>query len=338
MSQFPDFTIALPVYNGGLFLKACIESILTQSYPYFILQVYNSFDNDDGSTEYLNSLTDERLQILQADRKLSIEENWGRFKDSFNTEFGTIIGQDDLLNPDFLVEMKKLIAEYPGASLWHSHYNIIDATNAILETSKPLPKSETLSEYIRAILTVSAETVGTGYVFRCSQYKQIGGIQAFQDLLFADFALWIQLTSFGYKVNSPDILYSFRIHQSTTSRASPRRYFNGFTSFIKFLLNQAEANEEIRQCIISDINAFLVYYAEVISLRIIKSRNQQKEQARITVQEVLNYCKQISIEAGKIDPPRFTYKTKLAAKIDKHFFLKKAFVIFKKIYPNPILR
>jgi glycosyltransferase involved in cell wall biosynthesis len=338
MSQFSDFTIALPVYNGGHLLKECINSILNQSYPHFTLEVFNSFDNTDDSTEYLRSVKDQRLRIIQADRKLTIEENWARFVEYLDTEFGTIIGQDDLLHPDFLSGIRKAIAEFPDASLWHSRYTIIDGNNNITGKSKQLPPTEDASAYLKSILTVSAETVGTGYVFRCADYKRIGGIPAFPDLLFADFALWIKLTSFGSKVNLQHELFSFRIHQSTTSKASPKKYFNGFKRFIDFLIREAEMNERIAGATIENLNAFLVFYSEVISLRIIKSGKSVLPHENIRVDEVLEYCREVSKKAGVKEAPAFTFKTLMAATIDKNYLFNKSYRLFRKIYSKPFLR
>ncbi len=329
MSIKSDFTIVLPVYNGGEYLKECINSILAQTYPHFILQVYNSFDNTDGSTEYLNSLKDERIMILQATQPLTIEENWARFATNLNTEYSTIIGQDDLLYPNFLMEFKNAIEEFPDASLWHSHYDFIDSTGRHIKDCKKMPSSESINDYFKHILSMSQDTIGTGYVFRSLDYKKIGGIPMYQDLLFADFALWIELTSIKYKRNIGQNLFSFRIHQSTTTKASPYKYFKGLNSFLIFVNNQInKGNEELNKIIFNDIHVFLKYYAELLSIKIIK----YKESHQITVAEVI---KSIEVFYIKISPKhalKFSIKTKAALLIEKKYIFNLMYKIFKRIF------
>jgi len=64
------FTICLPSYNGGDYLKACVESVLAQTYPNFELVVLDDASTD-GSLDWLAGVGDRRVRVCPAWRRRS---------------------------------------------------------------------------------------------------------------------------------------------------------------------------------------------------------------------------------------------------------------------------
>src|SRR5204862_7663308 len=119
------FSIILPVKNGGAYVKECVSSILAQTYPAFNLHILENCSTD-GTAEWLNTLKDERIIIYPAEKPLTIEENWGRIISIPRNEYMTMIGHDDVLDPNYLEVMNGLIEKYPDASLYQTHFRYID--------------------------------------------------------------------------------------------------------------------------------------------------------------------------------------------------------------------
>ena len=70
-------SVIIPAYNQGHYLKACVQSVLNQTFKHF-----NIFIVDDGSTdntrEVANSFSDLRVHyIYQQNRGLSAARNTG---------------------------------------------------------------------------------------------------------------------------------------------------------------------------------------------------------------------------------------------------------------------
>ena len=80
------FSIILPVRNGGEYVKECINSILSQTYPNFNLIVLDN-NSADGTKEWISELKNEKIIIIPSSKDLTIEENWGRVKDIDKNEF-----------------------------------------------------------------------------------------------------------------------------------------------------------------------------------------------------------------------------------------------------------
>ena len=113
--SIPKFSIVLPVRNGSNYVKECLNSILSQTYPHFNLIVLDN-DSTDGTPEWIMSLKDERISIYPSTEPLAIEKNWARILSVPKNEFITLIGHDDILYPDYLTVMDKLISKYPTES------------------------------------------------------------------------------------------------------------------------------------------------------------------------------------------------------------------------------
>ncbi len=213
------FTIALPVRNGGAYLRGCVESILAQRCGDFDLDIFDNASTD-GTTEWLTTLRDPRVRLHPADRPLSITENWARIRDIPKNEYLTTIGHDDLLDPDFLEIISGLIDRHPDAGLYLTHFRLIDEEGKFLRHCQPMPARETGAEFVAARLCELRDSFGTGYVLRSAAYDAIGGIPPFPKLLFADDALFLQAIGASYRATALEEAFSYRWHAASASTTS----------------------------------------------------------------------------------------------------------------------
>ena len=73
----PLISVILPVYNGSLYLKESIDSILNQTYTNFELIIIND-GSKDNSEEVIKSYNDDRIKYLsQENRGLAATLNIG---------------------------------------------------------------------------------------------------------------------------------------------------------------------------------------------------------------------------------------------------------------------
>ena len=210
------FTLIIPSYNGGDYLKECIANIRAQTCRNFTLAVLDD-GSTDGSLEWLRGLDEPRLTLHPAPAHLGIVRNWGRALKIPKGEFMTIIGQDDLLGPDYLAVMDALTRERPDAGLYHAHFQFIDARGKTIRSCRPLPACETAAQYLTALFTGNRDTYGTGYLMRSARYEAVGGIPAFEKLLFADDALWMALMNGSCKATAAQECFSCRLHPASAS-------------------------------------------------------------------------------------------------------------------------
>ena len=144
-----QYTIIIPSYNGGEYLKQCVRSVSSQTYTDFELAVLDNCSQDD-TAQWLSSLNDERIKVYTSSKFLSIEENWARALEIPKNEFITLLGHDDLLDPNYLEVMDELIRLHPDAGLYQAHFHLIDQDGQIIRRCSPQPARETAAEYLTA--------------------------------------------------------------------------------------------------------------------------------------------------------------------------------------------
>ncbi|HEY2722540.1 MAG TPA: glycosyltransferase [Chitinophagaceae bacterium] len=330
------FSIILPVRNGGEYVKECVDSILSQTYNDFNLHVLDNCSTD-GTSEWIQSLTDERIKLYPAKTSLSIEENWRRVLSIQRNEFMTLTGHDDVFDRNYLQVMNDLIRKHPGAVLYQAHFRYINSKGSTIRRCKPMDEVQSASEFLASFLTGIIDTMGTGFMMRTIDYDECGGIPAYPNLLFADFELWINLTRKSYKATSHDECFAFRLHQSMTTISSDLKFHRAFEQFVKYLVAIRKTDTELATVIEKYSVSFIEFYSKGLAHRLLRTPKQKREGE--TVASFLQSCKtyaDILVPGNNFDPYR-KYSVKLARQIDSNFFTRSLFLLLKKIRSKPVM-
>jgi glycosyltransferase involved in cell wall biosynthesis len=329
-----NYSIVLPVRNGGKYVKECVQSILAQTLPDFTLHVLDNFSSD-GTLEWIRSIQDGRIKIFPAERPLSIEENWARITTIPKNEFLTLIGHDDLLSENYLEVMNRLIHRHPNASLYQTHFHYIDAKGNQIRKSKPMAEKLSAYEFLAFFLNNMIDSMGTGFMMRSADYDALGGIPLYPNLLFADFELWIKLTQKACLVTAFEECFAFRLHQSTTSISSDLKFHHAFERFIGFLKSLRE-DASLQQVINRYGINFIAFYTKGLAHRLLRTPKQGREDK--TVSELITECKRYADELvpGNDFRPYQNFSVNLARQIDSNPVTRNLFLLFKRLYTKPI--
>jgi glycosyltransferase involved in cell wall biosynthesis len=336
--MYNKFSIILPVRNGGEYVKECAKSILSQTYRDFNFIVLDNCSTD-GTAEWLESLKDPRIVIYRSDRSLSIDENWARAVGVPKNEYITLIGHDDVLESNYLEVMEKLITKYPDASLFQTHFSLIDSQSKIIRPSRPMQAVENAESFLASIMTKKFDIVGTGFLMRSADYDRLGGIPDYPGLLFADYELWLNLTRFGYKATAEENCFSFRIHQSATTTSSDKKIQDAFERFVKYLQHIQASGAEYRKVIFENGDAFLLSECKAMCHRLLRTPRQNgttELSVKNTIDTFIEYANKLI--PGKPFDPLKESSIKLAALIDKSKLGRSLFLMFKKMYSKPVLK
>ncbi len=332
-----DISIILPVRNGGTYFKQCVECILQQTLPDFELLILDN-NSTDGTTEWINTLTEPRIKLITSRYALSIEESWLRILHTPKREFITLIGHDDLLANNFLETIDGLVKQFPDASLYFTHFNYIDATGRIVRPGKLMRERMTGRELLQAVLQNEFDIMGTGFVMKGEDYDKIGGIPMYPNLLFADFELWIRLASVSYLAISPHTCFQFRLHQSMTTLSPDLKYSKSFEKLISYLKMLKQQDGGMSETINQYAGQFLLRYCTSFSHRLLRSRNDGGEY--LTVKGMINKFQSFAAELGVSEKfhPEKKFSLQIARLINSNRFLSCLFRLLKKIYKKPFLK
>jgi glycosyltransferase involved in cell wall biosynthesis len=291
----------------------------------------------DGTLEWLHSLSDARIILIESQKSLDIEESWRRITAIPKNKFITLIGHDDLLHPHYLEEMDRLIAAYPDASLYQAHFNLIDQHGIQIRKCKLMAEKEDAASFLLQVLRNRFDVYGTGFMLRSESYDAVGGIPDYPNLLFADFELWMKMTLKSYKATTLRECFSYRIHQSTTKVSSNKKMQEAFRRFVNFMVS-LKSDTQLNHVIENESLPFLATYCKALSHRLLRTPLQERE--ALSVKKIIidfrDYAELLA--PGKAFQPNANPSVKLAMLIDSNLFTRKLFLLFKRVYPKPFLK
>ena len=112
-------TVGLPVYNAMPYLPESVESVLGQSLPN--IQLLAIVDGaTDGSLEYLHSIRDARLRIIEQ-QQCGLTFTLNRMLRECTTPWLVRHDADDVSTPDRLLTIARAIEAHPDAGMFYSH-------------------------------------------------------------------------------------------------------------------------------------------------------------------------------------------------------------------------
>ena len=115
-------TFILPVFNGAAFLTTALDSVLAQTRGDWRAIVIDD-GSSDGSVQIVDACTDPRVLKLRNERNRGLYASLIRAVAHADTEWISILMQDDRLHPEYLDQMSGISRTYPEAgAIWSAHH------------------------------------------------------------------------------------------------------------------------------------------------------------------------------------------------------------------------
>ena len=253
-----EFTIVIPVHNGMPYIKECIESALNQTYQNYNVIVLENM-SDDGTEEYLNTLSSDKLTVIKSDELLSIEGNWSRIKELDLNEYMTILMADDILCENYLSEIAKLINTHPNCNIYRSNINLINEKSEIICQSA-IQEKITIYDYLKGRLAHTYTETAAGYCIKTSRYKEIGGIDCVYRLMHTDDKLVMEaIGKNNYMAVLPEHLANYRCHAGSESGTpNIESAIQGYNYWLKWIYDLKD--KKLRKI----VNDYLPYHLQAI--------------------------------------------------------------------------
>jgi len=127
-SKPPKVTIGLPVYQGEMYLKQAIDSLLNQTYRDFVLVI-----SDDASTDRTNEICEyyqgKNPQIIYSRNQVNLgaQGNLLKILNDAKSKYFVWASQDDYWAEDFLLLLVEKLEKNEGLSLAFSAIELIDS-------------------------------------------------------------------------------------------------------------------------------------------------------------------------------------------------------------------
>jgi glycosyltransferase involved in cell wall biosynthesis len=112
----PTLSVCVPTCNGARWITETLRSILDQHVT--DLEVIVGDDaSTDGTTQMAATVGDSRLRIHRFHARAGLAGNWNRTLALARGRYVAIVGQDDLVTPDWAGRLVTLLDKHPDADL-----------------------------------------------------------------------------------------------------------------------------------------------------------------------------------------------------------------------------
>jgi len=117
------FSILVANYNNGIFFKDCYQSIISQKYPHWEVNILDDCSTDD-SLASINTLIkdDSRFRLFTNDINCGVGITKAKLIELARGEICGFLDPDDALSPDALLSSIKVFRRYKDLALTYSRF------------------------------------------------------------------------------------------------------------------------------------------------------------------------------------------------------------------------
>lgn len=208
----PLITVLMTVYNGGAYLPAAVQSVLSQTHPDFEFLIVNDCSSDN-SAEIIKSFADPRVRLINNEKNLGQTRSLNKGLSLARGRYIARIDADDLAFPRWLEENLALIQDQSETAVVSCRAVVIDSLS---QPQKVLNTPMTYDEMILRCLTASPIN-HVGSLFKTDVITSVGGYNEYLKVV-ADYGLWSTLIQkqIRFAVN-PEVLVAVRVHEKSVS-------------------------------------------------------------------------------------------------------------------------
>lgn len=233
-------SICIPTYNGARYLKACLDSVLNQTYKDIEILVV-----DDGSTDATLEIleryaaSDERIRLVRNENNLGLVGNWNHCIELAQGEWIKFVFQDDLIAQNCL---ERLVAESGKGCPFIACKRgfLLDADTSenvrqyyidnqiLIDSIFPDSKWLSAQEYCQlAVDRIGMNFVGepTSVMLKKNVFEQYG-LFNHNLIMSCDLEYWTRVAIHTGLIYVSENLATFRVHKGATSSTnrSHRQY------------------------------------------------------------------------------------------------------------------
>lgn len=215
MKSSPLVSVCIPTFQGELFLRETLASIISQTYTH--LEIIISVDGNDLTTYAIKDIVaDPRICFLLQEQHLGWVKNTNATLKQAKGAYVVIVPHDDLIDPQYIEILVEHLNLHPECVLAYTDLTLFypDKTllTPIIQPSLIGKPDERLSNFILNHFSA----VGFRGLFRC-EVLQKGGLSECQIDGYAADTLWMaQLACLGELHRLPYNFYTKRMHENNT--------------------------------------------------------------------------------------------------------------------------
>lgn len=194
----PSFSFVMPAYKAEYLSKA-INSVLNQDYNNFELIIVNDA-SPENLKEIVKGFQDNRIRYYENTQNIGgkdLIKNWNYCVSMAENDYIILATDDDIFEPCFLSNAKKLIEKYPNVDVIRSGVKKIDEKENVLDIEFPLKEHMSAKEFVLFYAKGGTISCISNYIFRRTSLNKNGGFISFPRAHFSDDATALALSLNG---------------------------------------------------------------------------------------------------------------------------------------------
>lgn len=204
----------MPVYNGEIYIRETIDSVLNQTYQNLEFIIVND-GSVDSTSQIINSYDDKRIISLNLTKNQGVSNARNMGTDLSKGEFIAFCDADDLYDPGRLQTQLDFLTRNPTVDVCGSYFIVLENGQETL-IKHPLTDQEIKEHFFTGNCIGQPSVMGKSSVFR--KYKYNPELQASED-----YDLWARMATDGVVfANLPYPLVKYRLHPAQASKTKAR--------------------------------------------------------------------------------------------------------------------
>ena len=238
MNNNPLVSIMIPNRNHSMFLDACIESALNQTYKYLDIVVLDNC-SDDNSIEVASRYIKKGVRVCKNARNIG-NKNYNVLSSITDGEYLMLLCADDLIRPTFIEKCVNIMQKYPNVGYVHGERDYISVDGTITELdpffkcSFVAPGKSVLPIYMLTDIGQPAQSL-----IKRSVFNRVSGYNTEFDHTNADKDLWFRLSLVSDYAYIREKLALIRIHKERETTAGFKSFYHPLAIYL-MLSNQVE--------------------------------------------------------------------------------------------------
>ncbi|MCP5325080.1 MAG: glycosyltransferase family 2 protein [Oceanospirillaceae bacterium] len=216
------FSVVVPVFNTPVaLLKACVDSVLGQTYPNWQLILVDDASDKAATRDYLSTLedSDSRIKVLIRSQNGHISEATNTGIRAASGDFVAFLDHDDTLAPQALNELAQCITDHPDVKFIYSDEDLISESG---ERIAPHFKSDWNPD-----LLLCHNYVTHLSCYRADVLKALGGLRKGVEGA-QDYDLVLRTLSYikpEFIQHIPKVLYHWRMVEGSTALSADAKSY-----------------------------------------------------------------------------------------------------------------
>lgn len=253
----PLISVAMPVYNGGIYLSKAIDSILSQSFSNFELIIINDGSTDDSLVVLQGyEKRDRRIRLISRENR-NLVSTLNEIVDLARGKWIARMDQDDISLPNRF-ERQLAWLEQTGADICGSWAKLFGTRD-----TRILKHAQT-DAAIKVEMLFGTPFAHPTVMMKTEYVKQLRYDKAWEKC--EDYDLWERAACAGWKMgNVPEVLLLYRQHgeqvsskafdlQQSLTQIIRRRYWLSFVYSSGLSVEYIDAVLRLREPVVAEVN------------------------------------------------------------------------------------